>query len=62
MTDVSSVSNAQQSAIQVQIDVAIMKKAQDATKAAGECAVQLLQSAAALSKSNGTGGNFDAIG
>ncbi len=62
MTDVSSVSNAQQSSVQTQIDVAILKKQQDATKAAGDCAVQLLQSAASLSKSNGTGGYFDAVG
>ena len=62
MTDVSSVTSAQQSAVRQQIDVAVLKKQHDATKAAGAAAVQLLQAAAALSKSTSTGVTFDAVG
>jgi hypothetical protein len=56
----SSVSSAQQAALQFQIGVAVARQQQDAAKVQGDAVIQLLQAAAALSKSTTSGGNFDA--
>jgi IS4 transposase len=62
MCDVSCVSAAQQSAVQTQIQVSVMLKQQQATKQQGAAAVELIQSAAQMSKSLDTGKVFDAVG
>jgi hypothetical protein len=57
----SSVMAAQSEAMSSQITFAVLKKQQDASKAQGEAAVQLLQSAAQAGKAIGKGNHFDAI-
>lgn len=57
----STVMAAQSEALSQQINFAVLRKQQDATKAQGDAAVQLLQSAAAAGKAIGKGGQFDAI-
>ena len=58
----SSVSSAQSDALSQQIGIALLKKQQDAVKAQGAAVVQLLQTAANLSKAAGKGDGFDAVG
>jgi hypothetical protein len=58
----SSVSSAQSDALSQQIGIALLKKQQDAVKAQGAAVVQLLQTAASLSKAAGKGDGFDAVG
>ena len=58
----SSVSSAQSGALAQQIDIAVLKKQQDATKAMGAAVFQLLQTAANLSKAAGKGDGFVAVG
>ncbi len=58
----SSVSSAQSDALSQQIGIALLKKQQDAAKAQGAAVVQLLQTAANLSKAAGKGDGFDAVG
>jgi hypothetical protein len=62
MCDTSCVSAAQQSAVQTQIQVSVLMKAQQATKQQGAAAVELIQAAAQTSKSIDTGKVFDAVG
>lgn len=57
-----SVQAAQQSALQLQIGVAVARKSLDATQLQGDAVNQLLADAAALSKAIGKGENFDAVG
>ncbi|MBL8891139.1 MAG: putative motility protein [Planctomycetaceae bacterium] len=57
----SSVMAAQSEALSHQINFAVLKKAQDATKVQGEAAVQMLQAAAAVGKAIGKGNHFDAL-
>jgi F0F1-type ATP synthase membrane subunit b/b' len=63
MTDsiASSVTQSQQSATQFQVAVALQKKQLDALKQQGAAVIELLQTAAQLSKSAGTGNGFDAM-
>jgi len=58
----SNVSSAQSDALSQQIGIALLKKQQDAVKAQGAAVVQLLQTAANLSKAAGKGDGFDAMG
>lgn len=58
----SSVSSAQSDALSQQIGIALLKKQQDAVKAQGAAVVQLLQTAANISKAAGKGDGFDAVG
>ena len=58
----SNVSSAQSDALSQQIGIALLKKQQDATKQQGAAIVQLLQSAANISKAAGKGDGFDAVG
>lgn len=58
----SSVSSAQSDALSQQIGIALLKKQQDAVKQQGAAVVQLLQTAANLSKAAGKGDGFDAVG
>lgn len=60
MCDVSSVSAAQQSDLQMQIQISLLSKQQSAAKQSGEAAVQLIEAAAQVSKSLNTGKTFDA--
>lgn len=57
----SHVMAAQSEALSHQINIAVLKKAQDASKAQGEAAVQLLQAAASAGKAIGKGSHFDAL-
>lgn len=59
MCDTSSVSAAQQSALQTQISVSVLAKQQTAVKQQGQAIVDLLQAAAQISIDNGE--HFDAI-
>ncbi len=61
-TDVSSVSAAQQSAVQIQISMAVAGKQLDAVKASGEAVGELLDSALRLSKSTTSGQSLDLVG
>ena len=63
MTDsiATSVTQSQQSATQFQVAVAVQKKQLDALKQQGSAVIELLQTAAQLSKSVGTGNSFDAF-
>ena len=61
-TSVSSVAAAEDAALRSSIAIAIMAKQLDAARAQGDAAVQLLQSAANLSKAAGKGERFDAQG
>lgn len=60
MCDTCSVSAAQQSALQTQIQVSVLAKQQSAIKQSGESAVELILSAAQVGKSLDTGKQFDA--
>lgn len=51
-----------QSQVQNQADIAVAKKSLDAQKLQGEAAVQLIESAARISKSPGTGGLINTTG
>ncbi|MDP1564377.1 MAG: hypothetical protein Q8M16_23605 [Pirellulaceae bacterium] len=57
----SSVIAAQSEALTHQINFAVLRKQQEASKAQGAAAVQLLQSAASLGKAVGKGQHFDAF-
>lgn len=57
----SAVMAAQSEALSHQINFAVLKKAQDATKAQGEAAVQMIQAAASVGKALGKGNHFDAM-
>ncbi len=57
----SGVAQAQQDALRFQIEIALLKKQQDATKAQGTAAVQLLEAAAVLSRSQRKGGVVDEV-
>lgn len=57
----SSVMAAQSEALTHQINFAVLRKQQEASKAQGDAAVQLLQSAANVGKAIGNGQHFDAI-
>lgn len=61
MCDCSSVSAAQNSAVQMQLQVAVLAKQQAAVKQSGEAVVQLIDSAAQLGKSPDTGKDFDGV-
>lgn len=61
-TDISSLSGAQQSAVQTQISVAVAGKQLDAMKATGDAMGKLLDSALRLSKSATTGHSLDLVG
>ena len=58
----SSVSSAQSDALSQQIGIALLKKQQDAAKQQGAAVIELLQTAANISKAAGKGGAFDAVG
>lgn len=58
----SSVSSAQSDALSQQIGIALLKKQQDAAKQQGAAIVELLQTAANISKAAGKGTGFDAVG
>lgn len=60
MCDTSSVSAAQQSALQTQIQISVLAKQQSAVKQTGQAAIELLQAAAQVGKSLDTGTQFDA--
>ena len=62
MCDTSSVSAAQQSAVQTQIQISLLAKQQAAVKQQGEAVVQLIEAAAQVGKSIDTGKTFDAVG
>ena len=62
MCDTSSVSAAQQSAVQTQIQISVLAKQQSAVKQQGEAVVELIKAAGQLSKSIDTGKAFDAVG
>lgn len=51
-----------QSQTQNQVDMAVAKKSLDAQKLQGEAAVQLIEGAARISKSPGTGGLINTSG
>jgi hypothetical protein len=59
MCDTSSVSAAQQSAVQTQIMISVLGKAQAADKQAGAAIQQMLQSAAQIGKTLDTGKQLD---
>ena len=59
MCDVSSVSAAQNSAVQAQIQITVLSKQQDAAKQAGAAAVAMLQSAVQIGKTLDTGKQLD---
>lgn len=61
MDAIASVSAAQQGALQSQISAAVAKKQLNAIELQGQAAVELLQSAAQLSKAAGRGGSFDGV-
>lgn len=52
----------QQSQVQNQVDIAVAKKSLDAQKLQGDAAVQLIESAARISKSPGTGNLINTSG
>jgi hypothetical protein len=58
----SSVSSAKSDALSQQIGIALLKKQQDAAKQQGAAVVELLQTAANISKAAGKGEGFDAVG
>lgn len=58
----SSVSSAQSNAVSQQIGIAVLKKQQDAAKQQGAAVIELLQTAANISKAAGKGEGFDAVG
>lgn len=58
----SSVMAAQSEALTHQINFAVLRKQQEASKAQGDAAVQLLQSAANVGKAIGKGQRFDTVG
>ena len=62
MCDTCSVSAAQQSALQTQIQVSVLLKQQSAVKQQGAAAIELIQAAAQVGKSLDTGKVFDAVG
>ena len=65
MSSVSSSSDvvaAQQGQLNQQIQVAMLRKQNDATKLQGDAVVQLLESAAKLGKALGKGESFDVQG
>jgi hypothetical protein len=59
MCDTSSVSAAQNSAVQTQIMISVLGKAQAADKQAGQAIQQMLQSAAQIGKTLDTGKQLD---
>jgi hypothetical protein len=61
-TEAASPTSAQQSAVTAQVGIAVQKKQLDAMKQQGAAIVELLQTAAQLSKSLTTGKGFDAVG
>lgn len=61
MCDTCSVSAAQSSAVQMQIQVSLLAKQQSAIKQSGEAVVQLIEAAAQLGKSLDTGKQFDGV-
>jgi len=61
MCDTCSVSAAQNSALQTQIQVSVLMKQQSAVKQQGAAAVALIESAAQVGKSIDTGKAFDAV-
>lgn len=62
MCDITSVTAAQQSAMQAQIQISLLAKQQSAVKQQGEAVVQLIQAAGQLGKSIDSGKAFDAVG
>ncbi|QDU27160.1 hypothetical protein ETAA8_22450 [Anatilimnocola aggregata] len=62
MCDTSSVSAAQQSSLQTQIQVSLLVKQQSAVKQLGAAAVEMIQAAGQVGKSPDTGKVFDAVG
>lgn len=66
MTSVEGIAAAgsaiQQSQTQNQVDLAVAKKTLDAQKQAGDAAVQLIETAARISKSPGTGNLINTSG
>jgi hypothetical protein len=61
-SSIDSLMQAQSGALQSQIDMAVLKKQLNASKAQGEAALRLLESAAQLNRVNGKGTAFDALG
>lgn len=61
MCDTCSVSAAQNSAVQMQIQVSLLAKQQSAVKQSGEAVVQLIDAAAQVGKSLDTGKQFDGV-
>lgn len=59
MCDTSSVSAAQNSAVQTQIQITVLSKQQNAAKQAGAAAVEMLQSAVQIGKTLDTGKQLD---
>ena len=59
---ISSVVASKNGALRYQVTMAVEAKRLDATEAAGEAIVELLQAAAQMSKSLGKGVKFDAVG
>jgi len=58
---VENVIQAKSAAVDQQIQYALAAKALKASKAQGEAAVQLLETASRLGKAHGKGANFDAV-
>lgn len=56
---IESVLAAQSAATRTRIDFALLARSQDAAKAQGEAAMQLLQGAASIGKALGKGGTLD---
>ena len=62
MCQCSSVSGAQQAALQFKISVAVAKKAQDAMKLQGDATSKLVEQIAQAGQSPGLGTQFDSAG
>jgi hypothetical protein len=61
MCDTSSVSAAQSSSLQMQIEISVLAKQQSAAKQSGAAVVQMIEAAAQLGKSLDTGKQFDGL-
>jgi len=61
-TAINAVMHAKSSAVQQQIGYALLAKSQNATKQQGQAALELLNSAAQLSKSPDKGQQLDVVG
>jgi hypothetical protein len=62
MCQSSSVTSAQQSALKLQLGLAVAKKAQDASKSVAQAALEALGNDAQSAKTPGLGEQFDSAG